>query len=252
MPRWTRLAAVAACLFAPTLAAASTPQTGRVWLYGNFTALVSPNLSLTVLPGVRYELERSGDAEAKRHYLDELFIGPNFSAKFGDLSVKASLWYYYTGYPNRLTDTYESTHNLELVPAVEYKLGRWTFADRVILHNTFYASVYEPGQRFGYGLVARNLLLAKYAATENVTLLAGVEPFLGVIEDRDAKPHPIGYWQHGLRLNRVYAGFDWKATREFSLSPQYVYETAYDLEGRLAERGHYLFVTASYVAKLFE
>ncbi|MGI5861129.1 MAG: hypothetical protein ACOX6T_03620 [Myxococcales bacterium] len=241
------LLALAAFLAVPAVASAA-PQTGRAWGYANLTTVVSPNLSLTLMPGVRYEYLRA-DADAKGRYLDELFVGPNFSARFGDLTVKASLWYYFTGYPTASAHA----HNLEVIPALEYRLGRLSLLYRLILHNTFYASVYEDSaHRSGYGLVARNLFQARFAATPQVGIILGVEPFHGVIEDAEAPAHSLGYWQRGLRLNRVYAGFDWKPIPELGVSPQYVLESALDKDGNLAETGHYVFLTISYLWRPFE
>jgi len=72
----------------------------------------------------------------------KFFIGPNFTYKLGNLTLKGSLWYYYMGYPTRgrqqlqaptnyttldctklsatasnCLSTYSFSHNLEIIPA---------------------------------------------------------------------------------------------------------------------------------------
>lgn len=225
-------------------------HTGRLWLYASGTAQLSPSWSLTLIPGLRYELARSGEgATTKGHYLDEVFFGPNWSTRIGPLGVKVSLWYYFLGFPR--SDTYPLSHNLELIPSVEYRTGAFSLSYRAIFHNTLYASVYSTDQRWGLGTVMRNLLMAKYAITESVTALLGDEPWFGIVEQQGVAYNGAGYWQSGFRLNRIYAGVDWKLDGGLSLSPQYVFETAFDADAKVTEMGHYLFVTLGYAFKAY-
>lgn len=247
------LAVLAALLIAGSARAADTPRTGRMWTYGGFTTAFTPHVSATALGGYRVEYARSGEVDPKRLYLVELFLGPTYTGKVGDhLTLKGSLWYYYVGFPALAADRYYRQHNVEVIPSAEYRAGRWSVYDRVILHNTVYASVYPTAQeRAGYGLVLRELLQVRYAITEKIGLLLSDEPFIGLSEDGDA---PVnngpGYWEKGLRVNRVYTGFDFKLTPEFTLTPLYVHEQTFT-DGKVSERGNYAFVTMSYLLKLF-
>jgi len=211
--------------------------------------MLSPEWGLLVMPGARYELSRSVGSE-KRHYFDELFVGPVYVKKLGKLTLKVGLWYYFMGYPIRAKDDYEWSHNLELVPQVDYRVGRFTLTNRIILHNTFYASSYRaPSEKVGWGTVLREMVQATFWVTKNVGILAADEPFFGLIEDAEAPSSPIGYWSHGLRLNRIYGGVTWLISPKWTLTPQYVYETSYDKNGHVQEVGHYLFTTLSCAVK---
>lgn len=248
---------------AGTAHAEPPPHSGRTWTYGNFTAAFSPKVSGTVLSGYRMEYARTDGADPRRLYLFELFTGPNFSQKLGShVTLKGSLWYYYVGFPMlansvREKGTYEHTHSIELIPSIEYKTGKWSFYNRVILHNTIYASVYgSPEQRNGWGLVMREMVQAKYAATPSLSLVLADEPFFGLKEDGDVVPNrPVnngpGYWEDGLRLNRLYAGLDIKLTKSAAITPLYMFESTFK-DGKAREHGHYAFVTFSYVLKLFQ
>lgn len=68
----------------------------------------------------------------------------------------------------------------------------------------------------------------------------------------EASPNPIGYWQKGFRMNRIYAGCKFNFTPFLSFSPQYVFETNYDYDGYLSAVNHYAHVTLSYTVKLFK
>jgi hypothetical protein len=247
-------------------AAADPPQTARTWLYASLTAGLSPSLSFTVMPGLRFEMARSG-AEAKRLYMLELFLGPNFTARVGRLTFKCSLWYYFTGYPSWGIDPVTSSHgygaftyghNLEVVPTFEVRLGRWLLLDRIILHSIVYSDVYgKPSLDTGYSLVMRNLVQVRYAATERLGLLLGDEPFIGLIEDSDTRNLPKGYdprgfWKQGIRLNRIYTGVDLKVAPSLTVTAMYMLEHLLTSDRtELKETGHYLFVTLSFALKLF-
>jgi hypothetical protein len=244
-------------LFVATAGAfADTAMAGRSWTYLNGTALISPHWAFMVMPGLRGEFNRNGST-AKDTYLYELFTGPVYIARKGAVTFKLPLWYYYMGYPNKAADTYAFSHNFEVVPTVEYRYKNWTFIDRVILHNTFYASVYSTEkERSGYGLVLRELVQANYSVNKNLTLILADEPFFGVIEDKDttvaANGGGAGYWGKGFRLNRVYAGFNYAFSPSLSISPQYVFETTYDTRGKQTEIDHYVYLTLSYAWKLYK
>ncbi len=268
-------------------------QEGRIWAYQNLTLVFSPNWSLTSMPGGRVEFARSKEDKAGFHFL-EYFIGPNYTYKFGpNLTVKGSLWYYYMGYPgvgrnqisqNKVTGAWESTcdakganycpstynfsHNLEIIPSIEYRIGRWSIYDRVIFHNTFYADMYSnpangdvSDQRWGWGTVLRELLEVRYALTDRLGVSLADEVFFGIKEDSDTRKianeggYQIpGYWKNGYRLNRIYAGIDYKVTPALSVAPKYLLEMLSSrIDGSdITDVSHTLFVTISYAVKLFD
>lgn len=242
-----RLVALLLLLGLPAPAgAAETPHSGRLWLYLSGTAQLTPEWGLTLMPGIRYEFSRTAGGPERQHYLDEVLVGPTWSRSFGDLSLRVALWYYFIGYPPAQGGGYPLTHNLELIPAVAYRWGDLTLSYRAIFHNTLYASIYDRGERWGLGTVMRNLVQVRYQMTPSSAVLLGTEPWFGILENGGTPHHPAGYWKRGFRLNRINAGFDMKLARGFSLSPQYVLETAVDAQGKLAEIGHHIFLTAAY------
>jgi len=279
-------------------------QEGRVWYDQNLTLAFTPEWSITVMPGFRTEYARSREDAAGVQFL-ELFVGPNFTHRWGDFTLKVSLWYYYMGYPQRgrmqektpyapdvcsnnptsglyCTSTYNFSHNLEIIPAVEYRLGRWSFYDRVILHNTFYADVYNntnpasnagvsvTDQRWGLGTVLRELLQARYALTDRLGILLSDELFFGILEDRDtrkmtavtdaAKPivgggyNALGYWKDGFRQNRTYLGVDFKVTPTLTVTPMYMLEMDMDriTSNDVVDISHNFFLIVSYIAKMYD
>jgi hypothetical protein len=281
-----------------------TKQEGRVWYDQNLTLVATPNWSFTVMPGVRFEYARSREDMGGVQFL-EFFIGPNYSYKWKDFTFKGSLWYYYMGYPQRgrgvekvvdaplscaspikdstrCAPSYNFSHNLEIIPSVEYRWGRWSFYDRMIFHNTFYADVYNndnpatnagvgvSDQRLGWGTVLRELVQARYALTDRLGVLLADEAFFGIIEDSDTKnlkavnsPDPakdgsgynvLGYWKDGFRQNRVYVGIDYKVTPALTVSPMYMLEIDVDKlsSADVTDMSHNLFIVATYVAKLFD
>lgn len=194
-------------------------QEGRVWIDQNFVLAFSPEWSWTTMPGARVEFARSRESKAGVHFF-ELFFGPNYTHRWGNFTLKASLWYYYMGYPGRdrlkevapydgtqmacssgvvedtcHTSLYNFSHNLEIVPSGEYRFGRWSIYDRVIFHNTFYADVYSAPDttrnlsvddlRWGWGTVLRELLQVRYALTDRMGVFLSDELFFGILEDGD-------------------------------------------------------------------
>jgi hypothetical protein len=282
-----------------------TKQEGRVWVDQNFVLAFSPNWSLSTMPGARGEFARSREGVAGLQFL-ELFFGPNYTYRTGDWTIKTSLWYYYMGYPNRgrwkeasdgwldctpspaagnnCTSTYNFSHNIELIPSVEYRIGRWSLFDRVILHNTFYADVYnsvytDPNdatkqigvgdQRLGWGTVLRELIQLRYAVNDKMGVFVADELFFGVIEDGDtsgmkkknqaggldpAGYTPLGYWKSGFRYNRSYLGFDYKVTPNFTIAPSYMIEIGLNPtdSGDITDVAHNLFVVATITALTFD
>ncbi len=304
-----RLSVVAISLFSlialSGVARADVPakQEGRVWYDQNLTLAFTPEWSFTVMPGFRTEFARSREDVAGVQFL-ELFIGPNFTYKLGNLTLKGSLWYYYMGYPTRgrqalqastnyttlgctaspsvapngpaptnCLSTYSFSHNLEIIPAVEYRLGRWSFYDRIIFHNTFYADTYNAdiatstlnldvgSQRWGWGTVLREMLQARYALTDRLGILLADEVFFGIAEDSDTSKIPggagykaPGYWKDGFRQNRVYAGIDFKVTPALTVTPMYMLEVdaSATSSSDVSDVSHNLFIIATYVAKMYE
>ncbi|UCD19120.1 MAG: DUF2490 domain-containing protein [candidate division WOR-3 bacterium] len=221
--------------------------TGRFWSYLNLTSVHSPNWAIVAMPGLRYEFARSDDPSTlspKGVYFYEFFIGPVYTLTTGALTLKLPIWYYYMGFPT--PDDYFYSHNIEFLPILNYRLGRFTLTSRTIFHNTLYASVYEsPEMRNGYSMVIRQLLQLSYSVNTRMNLIIADEPFFGAIEDSDAPPSAAGFWPQGFRLNRLYLGCAYKMTLRITISPQYVLETAYD-GGSLTDTNHYFFVTVSY------
>jgi hypothetical protein len=267
-------------------------QEGRVWIYQNLTLAFTPNWSLTSMPGGRVEFARSREDKAGFHFL-EYFVGPNYTYKWQDLTVKGSLWYYYMGYPqvgrntlgsaglactsnpnNYCNSNYNFSHNIEIIPSAEYRFGRWSIYDRVIFHNTFYADTYStvqkttdggslsvPKQRWGLGTVLRELIQVRYALTDRLGVSLADELFFGILEDSDTKKiannagyKGTGYWKGGYRLNRTYVGIDFKVTPALTVAPMYLLELMSSPTdgGDLTDISHTLFVTVSYVVKLFD
>jgi hypothetical protein len=254
-----------------------TKQEGRIWVDANMLLKLTPNWSWTTMPGVRDEFYRSREGNAGLQFL-EFFFGPDYTHKFGDFTFKGSLWYYYMGYPQRgrlkenpangtlgcstaaigsttyCTSLYNASHNIEIVPTLEYRFGRWSLYDRVILHNTFYADVYntpytDPNnaastlsvsdQRWGWGTVMRELLRVRYALTDKMGVFVSDEIFVTLLEDGDTSGmvkkntdgsltktgyNPMGYWKSGLRYNRTYLGIDYAVTPNLIVAPSYMIE----------------------------
>jgi hypothetical protein len=268
-----------------------TKQDGRVWIDQNFVLALSPQWSLSTMPGARAEFARTREGVQGLNFL-ELFFGPNYTYKTGNWTIKGSLWYYYMGYPQRgrtkeggacsnaplgpttyCASTYNASHNIELIPSGEYRFGRWSIYDRIIFHNTFYADVYSnptstvsvASQRLGWGTVLRELLQLRYALNDRAGVFVSDEIFLGLIEDGDTSSMknaagvktgytPLGYWKFGFRYNRSYLGFDYKVTPNFTIAPMYMVEIGLSPTDStdVTDVAHNLFVVATVTAKMFE
>jgi hypothetical protein len=273
-----------------------TKQEGRVWIDQNFLLAFSPNWSLTTMPGGRVEFARSREGKAGMQ-LFELFFGPNYAHRWGNFTFKGSLWYYYMGYPQRgrmkeqppydgdlacstapigtntnCASTYNFSHNLEVIPAAEYRFGRWSIYDRVIFHSTFYADVYATAtptlsvadQRLGWGTVLRELLQVRFAVNDRLGVLLMDEVFFGIKEDGDTSSmknaagastgyNPYGYWKDGFRANRIYAGFDYKVTPNFTVAPTYMVEIGMSPTDStdVTDIAHTLFMVATVTSAAF-
>lgn len=268
-------------------------QEGRVWVDQNFLLQFSPEWSWTTMPGARVEFARSRESKAGVHFL-ELFFGPNYTYRSGNLTVKGSIWYYYMGYPGRGREvevapyngtmacstasigvkdmcnvsTYNFSHNIEIVPSVEYRFGRWSIYDRMIFHNTFYADTYATpsggmsidDQRWGLGTVLRELLQVRYGLTDKMGVFLSDEVFLGIKEDGDTSKiadgkgyRPTGYWKSGLRYNRTYLGIDYKIAPNFTIAPMYMVEVGLSPvdSGDITDIAHTLFIVSTITAQTF-
>lgn len=282
-----------------SVASADQPakQEGRVWIDQNFVLQFSPEWSWTTMPGARVEFARSRESKTGVHFL-ELFFGPNYTYRSGNLTIKGSIWYYYMGYPGRGREvevapydgtmacstagigikdtcnvsTYNFSHNVELVPSIEYRFGRWSIYDRMIFHNTFYADTYATAsgnlsiddQRWGWGTVLRELLQVRYSLTDKMGAFVSDEIFLGIIEDGDTRGlknqkgdsvgyRPTGYWKRGLRYNRTYFGIDYKIAPNFTIAPMYMVELGLSPvdSGDITDVAHTLFIVGTVTASTF-
>jgi hypothetical protein len=229
---------------------AQAPVTGRFWTYGNLTMVVHPHWAVIVMPGLRYEFRRNDESDAHGVYFYELLAGPVYTFKISNSAFKLPLWYYYMGFPVSSTEDYYYSHNIELLPTISYHFDPVTITSRTIFHNTVYASVYADDEdKAGYGLVLRQLVRFDIPIHKGMGVVVGEEPFFGIIEDKDALPHPLGFWEKGFRMNRVYAGLAITIARSLSVSPQYVFETTYGSDGAVSGTNHYFFLTIAYTLK---
>ncbi len=236
--------------------AGAEPYTGRTWEYLNFNVLLSPDLTFTVMPGHRWEFFRS-NTYTKDTFFYELFVGPNYTMKLDDsFKLKLSLWYYYMLFPNRFSNTNPFTHNIEVVPTLDWKASdRLTISDRIIFHNTVFSSCYATdAQQAGYSLMIREMVTLNCKLPEidqKLSLLIGDEIFVGLVEDTETVPSPIGFYRNGVNTNRLYIGFSYAVNPNLIIVPQYVYETNYNTAGALTEVEHYFFLTITYLFKAF-
>ena len=252
MRRFVLSGLVAALMFGmPTGAAAADekPQELRAWTYAQALMIVAPRWAISLMPGLRVEAHDSaGDAGGVVMW--ELFAGPVFFQRFGPVTLKIPLWYYYMGFPIREVDDYWDSHNLELIPIVEFRHGDWTFASRTIFHNKLFArnAVFTTTeQRRGYSLLIRQKLGASLRVSRRVQLTLADEVFLGVVEDGDTNDLKKGepfFEKHGFSMNRVYFGAIIELAKGFSLSPQYIFETHHDPDdgSALTRIRHYFFL----------
>jgi len=261
---------------------AGEPNTisGATWTYLNLVTVINPNWSIVIMPGHRYEFSNDAPGVAgasnnfkkpRETFLFEIFAGPTYNQKINDrLTFKCSLWYYFMGFPNhsispetKMEDLH--SHNFEVIPQVDYKIGSLTLTNRILLHNKFYAkNAYftTSEQRWGFSTLMRELIGFSYAVTDRVSLLLSNEWFFGAIEDSDTKDMMVGtkhlqgepFFEVGsFNCNRLYTGFSVKILPELSLTPQYLWETTFDPHNdyELTRHRHYIYITLTYVLKPF-
>jgi hypothetical protein len=234
---------------------------GKGWLALNLTTAITPEWSFTIMPWYRFEYFRSDD-DPLNIFLYELFIGPNYAKRFNDFTLKCSLWYYYSLF-DMTRGPQESTlsaHNIDLVPSIDYRIGKLTLSDRVIFHVKFFADNkwYTTSEdKWGNSVLLRNMVTANYGITDRFSVLIGDEVFIGIKEDKGTKGKPQGeplYEKNGFSKNRVHLGCAYKLDPSLSISPQYIFETDYDLYNnhKLKLISHYIFVGLNYSLKLYE
>ncbi|OGF44199.1 MAG: hypothetical protein A2452_05315 [Candidatus Firestonebacteria bacterium RIFOXYC2_FULL_39_67] len=241
-------------LFTGTMAAET--RTKRMWENLNITTLLSPDLSFTVMPGHRWEFGRNSGSTVDTYFM-ELFVGPNYALKINDsFKLKLSLWYYYMYFPNRFTETAPFSHNIEVIPTIEWKTSdRLTIANRIISHNTIYSSCYTTDDlRSGFSSMIREMLSITYKLPEidqNLSLILSDELFIGILEDAEAAPSALGFYRNGINSNRLYAGFSYAFSPTFIVVPQVIYETNYDAAGTLTGTNFNFYLTVTYLFKAF-
>lgn len=259
-----------------TDANAAVPNYRRSWTYLNCTLLLSPNWAWTIMPGHRYEFynQTKVDDEGVGNQFYEFFTGPVFITKLNDnVTFKLPLWYYYMGFPNTTgsrsgrDNNYFYSHNIEVVPIFEVRLGSFVIANRIILHNKIYANNSQytrENQRRGWSMLLREMVTLTYNLTPSFALTMGDEVFFGMIEDRGTNnPHDIDSGKRvvgepffegsGFSMNRFYAGFIYRFDQFVNIVPQYILETNHQTtdDYELISKGHYLFVTINYTMKLY-
>ncbi len=275
---------------AGSLSAATAPvytaEAYRSWMYLDYTVMFSDNWGFNVLGSHSYEYSRDNhlpkshpkyatNTYEKQTFLWELFAGPMYVQKFGDLTLKLPVWYYYQGFPTRVKagdDLYFYSHNIEIVPMVDYKIGKLTLWNRIIFHNKVYSSIYandnvgapyagqanDSKRANGHSLLIREYFRIQYAVNDKLRLLIGDEIFVGVIEDKDTKDITLnrmgpGFERKGFNQNRTYMGFSYTLAPGLAITPLYMYQMVYNIpnERRLTERDHYLFMVLSYQMKTY-
>jgi len=247
----------------PPLFAEEPRSDAQVWLYGNMTGVITPSWAYTVMPGIRYRLTDSKE-DPGGVTMYELFTGPMYMHRFGSLRLRVPLWYYYMGFPipakgEGSENDYFDSHNLEVIPILDYALGRLTLTSRSIFHSKLYArnaAFKTDSHRNGYSLLLRQMLQASYSLTPGIALVLADEVFLGLVEDDETadinKGEPF-FEKKGFSMNRLYAGASVAIIPGLSVSPQYVLETHHnpDKDSELTRIRHYLFVTINGVVSLF-
>ena len=250
------------CLILSAVFADDVPVAGRLWLYGNVSLGLSKSVSWLTIAGTRYEFSRAKTEEqAKEFYFNEFFTGPMYLTKVAGFKVILPVLYYYMGFPMKSLDKYTYSHNIEFSPVLIYRFKKFVVYNRFIFHNTIYSTFYEEvmnksGGNKGYSLLLRWKIMGQYLINEKLTFEAAVEPFIGLIED-DKMPAVTGpgFSEKGLDMNRVYAGFVYKLTKNLSVEANYVYETSFKKneqdEKELSQIAHYIFITLKSGFKLY-
>ncbi len=267
---------VACAIFISAIdAQAAVPTYRRTWEYFNLNLALSPNWAFTIMPGHRYEFydDTQKDNEGRGNQFYEFFMGPIYINRLNDtVTFKLPLWYYYMGFPNcpgsasGRDNDYFYSHNLEVVPIFEVKLGSFVMINRIILHNKLYAnnSAYtEEAQRRGWSLLMREMLSFMYFLNDSFALTMGDEIFIGLIEDRGTNnitrstgARIIGepyFEQHGFNMNRFYAGVLYRFDPTLTIHPQYILESVHNPadDYELTKKGHYFFLVVTYTLKMY-
>lgn len=238
---------------APSVAFAGAQSTFRSWNFFSVNLNFSKHWTWLMNPGFRYELIRSNN-EPKGIYMLELFTGPIYKFKRKNIKVSLPFLYYYMGFPT--SKGYFVTHNIDLRPSLEYKIGKkWHLYSKLVFHNTFYANKYPPAERYGYSLLLKFFIGFRYVLTKAMVLMVTEDPIFGVIENKNVKPKTgVGFSEPGLNMNRFFVGLSYKISDRFKLIPQYCFELKFKGENpsakTLSEVNHYLFLILQYKLKV--
>ncbi len=234
--------------------AGSVPDTGRTWTYFYIENKLTPQWSVVLMPGHKYEFVRDDNKNTIDTFVYELFVGPQYTWRWENIIVKLPVWYYYVGMPVKSANDYYATHNVSLVPKVTYSLGDWSFSFRLFVYNTFYASYYSSDEeRRGYSLMTTEMLEIKYRINKFVSLLVADEIFTGIIEDSGAEATSgIAFMRKGFLKNKFYTGASFRLMNNLYLKLQYLCETNYDKGGDLLNRNHYIYSVFSFIVDFQE
>jgi len=240
------------------------PNTGRIWNYNIITADISKDFGIITIPGFKYEYLRylSGvKDESKGALADEFFIGPYFKTNIGKIKVMIPMVYHYMGFPGTPKDSdFSYNHNLDIFPSFLYKHKKSMLQWRIFFHNTFYSTIYKymhgKESKAGYSLLLKFRVRYSYWLSKRTALSAGDEVLYGLIENNKvaAKTGP-GFTENGFDANRISAGLVLKITKNFTISPYYLYETTYaknkiTAKKDLTSKSHYLFLILKYNLKI--
>ena len=232
----------------------AVPTTFRAWGTGSLNLMVNPGFGFTIMPCLRYEFVRADNSQrlpARGFYFIEFLTGPFLMKKLQSFVAKLPVHYYYMGFPVRDPQAYYYSHNINLAPAVEYRQNRFSTTGRMILVNTFYASVYTTNsERWGYSMLLRAMLQAGYTARRKVSLYLSDEPFIGLITDSQAPANAAGYPARGLLMNRINLSVEIRFRPSFVLTPQYIFETCHDAERRIIGVNHNVMLTLVSIVKM--
>ena len=252
-------------LMTASLNANSAPNTGRIWNYNIITANISKNFGIMTIPGFKYEYLRYSNGEkveSKGALAYEIFIGPYFATHIGKIKVMIPMVYHYMGFPDTpKASRFSYNHNVDIFPSLLYKQHKSMLQWRIFFHNTFYSTIYKymPGineSKTGYSLLLKFRATYSYWLSKKAALSLGDEFLYGLVENSDvaAKTGP-GFTENGFDANRIRAGVILKITKNFTISPYYLYETTYaknkiTAKKNLTSKSHYLFLVIKYNFKI--
>lgn len=154
--------------------------------------------------------------------------------------------------------------NIDIFPTFMYKQNKSMLQWKVFFYNTFYSTLYSNmpssvvSNPIGYSLLLKLRARYSYWFTKKVALSVGDEVLYGLIGDNNhfAKTGP-GFTEPGLDVNKLMAGFAIKLSKDLTVMPYYLYETAYaknkiSSEKDLTLKSHYLFLLVRYNFKLMK